>query len=223
LRAVVFANGLLNEPHTAAAAIRADDFIIAADGGLYHCQNLALIPDILIGDLDSVEPADLDRLEAAGVEMLSYPTHKDFTDLELALQLAKERGAAEILVFGALGARWDQTLANLLLPAASNLAGSHIVLIDGSQEIQLLSSGETLELHGKRGDTLSLIPVGGDAQGVTTRNLEYPLIQETLFLGASRGISNVFLHDRATVHIEKGLVLCVMIHLTDEGRKTDDE
>ena len=76
--------------------------------------------------------------------------------------------------WGRLGARWDQTLANLLLPASEVFSGVHIRLLDGLQEVFLLRAGESAEVTGSPGDTVSLIPLGGDAQGVTTDGLEYP-------------------------------------------------
>jgi thiamine pyrophosphokinase len=209
---VIFANGLLSDPDRARAAIRPDDLLIAADGGSAHFQALDLTPHVLIGDFDSLSETDLERLGSRGVEILRHPAHKDFTDLELALQYAERREAGEIWVYAALGARWDHTLVNLLLPAAADLQKSRIVLIDGPQEIRLIHSGESLEVHGKTGDILSLIPLRGDAHGVTTEDLEYPLFGETLFFGSTRGVSNVFLRDAASVRLERGLLMCVVIH-----------
>ena len=213
MRAVIFANGLLSDPDRARAAIRADDLLIAADGGSAHFLALDLTPHVLIGDFDSLNKTDLEQLQSRGVEIIRHPAHKDFTDLELALQYAEGREAEEILVYAALGARWDHTLANLLLPAAADLQKSRIVLMDGAHEIRLIRSGESQEVHGKRGDILSLIPLGGDAHGVTTADLEYPLSSETLYFGGTRGVSNVFLRDAASVRLERGQLLCVVIHI----------
>jgi thiamine pyrophosphokinase len=210
---VIFANGVLSDPQGARAAIRPGDLLIAADGGSAHFLALGLTPHVLIGDFDSLDESDLERLQSRGVEIIRHPAHKDFTDLELALQYAEGREAEEIRVYAALGARWDHTLANLLLPAAADLQKSRIVLIDGPHEIRLIRSGETLAVQAKRGDTLSLIPLGGDAHGVSTANLEYPLSGETLFFGGTRGVSNVFLSNIASVRLEQGLLLCVVIHL----------
>lgn len=211
MRAVIFANGVLSQPETVRAVLRPGDLLIAADGGASHCRRLGLTPAYIIGDFDSLSPADLAALEAAGSELLRYPYRKDFTDLELALLLAQERGASEVLVLAALGARWDQTLANLLLPAAAQFTAP-IALLDGPQEIRLLRSGANLELHGRPGDTVSLVPLGGDACGITTRDLEYPLNGECLQFGSTRGISNVMTGPTAGVRLESGLLLCVVIH-----------
>jgi thiamine pyrophosphokinase len=212
LRAVIFANGVLNDPEAAKAMLQAGDVIIAADGGALHCRRLGLLPQVLIGDFDSLDAQELAGLQAAGSETIRHPARKDYTDLELALIYARDRGMDEILVMGALGARWDQTLANLLLPATQALASLRISLVDGPQEILLLRGGSHLEVRGRPGDLVSLIPLGGDASGVITRGLEYPLEDEMLPFGGTRGISNVLLGEKGDVSLRQGILLCVVIH-----------
>ncbi len=214
-RAVIFANGVMTDPEATLAAIHPNDLIIAADGGLRHCQELGLTPAVLIGDFDSLDKAELAKMETSGAEIIHHPTRKDFTDLELALQHAHALGVTDIIVVAALGARWDQTLANLLLPAHPGLDDVHIRLVDGTQEIMLVRGGASssgLEINGRPGDIVSLIPLGGDANGITTHGLEYPLTDGALFFGATRGISNVLLGETASVHLEQGLLLCIVIH-----------
>lgn len=213
-RAVIFANGVLSDPASARAALAGGDVVIAADGGARHCRELGIKPDYLIGDFDSLEPSELEQFEAEGVNILRHPARKDYTDLELAIRHAHSLGANEILVLGALGRRWDQTLANLLLPAAGEYAGLQMRLLDAAQEVLLARSGSQLTLHGQPGDTVSLIPLGGDAHGITTHGLEYPLQQETLYFGTTRGVSNALLSETAMVQLEQGMLLCVVIHHT---------
>jgi thiamine pyrophosphokinase len=210
LRAVIFANGSLNPP----VKLSPGDFIIAADGGARHCLARGLVPSVVIGDLDSLTPADLESLKALGAKILQFPVRKDFTDLELALQHAQTSGADEILILGALGARWDQTLANVALPAA--FPELNIRLADGYQEFFYLRTGETLTISGRPGDTLSLIPLGGEAQGITTDRLEYPLHGENLPLGSTRGVSNVLLAEQAQIALREGCLLCVVIHQPEQ-------
>ena len=211
MRTVIFANGVLNNLQDVHDIILPDDLIIAADGGMTHCRALGIKPSIVIGDLDSLDPDYLKSLQTSGTEIISYPINKDQTDLELALHKALDLGSDEILVLGALGARWDMTIANLLLPAASEFSKVAIRLIDGHQEIVLLRGKGELTFKGKKGDILSLIPLGQDAYGVTLLGLEYPLKDDALRFGATRGISNVLIDDTATVYLKKGLLLCIHI------------
>ena len=208
MRAVIFANGNTDNSDS---VFSGKDLIIAADGGMHHCLSLGLTPDVVIGDLDSLTADDIKGLQIASVEIIRYPAKKDQTDLELALKLAIDRGADEIVVFGAMGGRWDMSIANILLPAEQNLSNATIRIIDGRHEIMLLRSGKEITFHGEKGDILSLIPLSRDAQGITTIGLEYPLKDNLLRLGSSRGISNVFVEEIATVHLKQGLLLCVHI------------
>jgi thiamine pyrophosphokinase len=206
MRVIVFANGVMHSHFT----LEVDDVLIAADGGLRHCLDLGLQPAILIGDMDSIDEGNLAALEPSKTLILRYPTKKDFTDLELALQHALKLGADEIVIVAALGARWDQTIANLFLPAS--FPSVKISLLDGSQEIHYIRAGEKLEIHGQPGDMVSLIPLAGKAYGVTSEHLEYPLQGGELTFGSTRGISNVLLEETGTISINGGLLLCIVIH-----------
>ena len=165
--------------------------IIAADGGAAHCRTLDITPDVIIGDMDSLSEEDQQYWAEQGVPFIRHDRRKDETDLELALLHARDLRANETLVLGALGGRWDQTFANLLLPVYHRLAGLDVTFWHAGTWIYVI--GQSRTIRGKAGQTVSLIPVGGDALGVTTAGLEYPLTNETLYLGGSRGVSNVLL------------------------------
>jgi thiamine pyrophosphokinase len=218
-RAVIFANGVLNHPDTARRLVESGDLLVAADGGARLCRKLGFSPHVLIGDFDSLPEDELESLVAGGTRIIQHPMRKDYTDLELALRHVHGMGVEEVIVIAALGLRWDQTLANLLLPAANDLAGMSIRLADGPQEVMLIRPGRAIAIYGMSGDTVSLIPLGGDAIGVSTQGLEYPLRDEILYFGATRGLSNVMLGEMAEVSLANGLLLCVMIHA--EERMTD--
>ncbi len=206
MRAVIFANGWFKQ----LPELHPEDLLIAANGGARHCMSLGIRPAVVIGDFDSLDESELAVLKANGSEILQYPTRKDYTDLELAVRHAERLGADEILVVAALGARWDQTMANLLLPAAFDSVP--ITLVDEKQEIHLARSGENLVVRGQPGDTVSLIPLAGDALGISTQNLEYPLKKENLLFGSTRGVSNVMLVESASVSLEHGILSVVVIH-----------
>lgn len=213
MRTVIFANGVLNNLQDVHDIILPDDLIIAADGGMTHCRTLGIKPSIVIGDLDSLDPDYLKSLQTSGTKIIRYPINKDQTDLELALHKALDLGYDEILVLGALGARWDMTIANLLLPAASEFSKVTIRLIDGHQEIILLRGRGELIFNGKKGDMLSIVPLGQDAYGVTLRGLKYPLEDDVLKFGATQGISNVLIDNTATVYLKKGLLFCIHVRM----------
>lgn len=212
MRTVIFANGLFTDPQQVRRLLRPDDYLIAADGGARYCLRLGVRPHLAIGDFDSLETEYLAELQAAGVPLRRFPAEKDETDLELALSAAHEAGADEVIILGALGGRWDMTLSNMLLLAHSDFQQMYLSLVDGSQEIRLLSPGRTWEIHGQPGDTVSLIPLQGDAEGITTHGLRYPLQDGVLRFGAARGVSNILLENPAQISLRKGLLVCILIH-----------
>ena len=209
LRIVIFSNGRVEHPEIDRDHLRPDDHLYAADGGLHHILAFDQLPNLVIGDLDSIDGGLVRRLKSRSIEILQYPPRKDETDLELALREAVKRGAEEILIFGALGGRWDQTFANILLPTLPEFQKAEITFIDGQQEIHWIGPGHTFQLKGKPGDTVSLIPLTGDVDGVRTSGLEYPLQGESLRFGTTRGVSNVLTSPTASVDIESGILLCV--------------
>lgn len=207
---LVFANGDLNDGPAIRAALKTAEspLVIAADGGLRHAQALGLHPDIIIGDMDSADPAMLDQAAQGGTALLSYPTHKDETDLELALITAVQRGCDLIRVIGAIGGRLDQTISNVYLLALPELVECDVRLVSGTQTMWLAYPGMT-PLTAAPNDTLSLVPLAGEVTNIVTEGLAYPLRGETLKFGPARGVSNVFLSTEARVTFESGLLLIV--------------
>jgi thiamine pyrophosphokinase len=210
LYALVFANGDLNDGPAVQAALAQPGprLVIAADGGLRLVEQLSLSPDLVIGDMDSVDPVKLAEEVPHGTEIKAFPTHKDETDLELALTEAARRGCDTIRVIGFLGDRLDQTLGNVYLLALPVLDHCDVRLVSHAQTTWLARPGETV-ISGQPGDTLSLLPIAGDAIGIVTEGLEYPLRHETLAFGPARGMSNVLLGTEARFTFEHGLLLVV--------------
>ena len=206
-RAVIFANGRMETPPPFIRDINESDLIIAADGGTQHCKSLGITPNVIIGDLDSTDSNDLATYQQAGVKIIQHPSHKDETDLELALLLTLQFEILQVYVIGALGARWDMTIANVLLLANPKFSRLSIHLLDGSQELIILRGNDQLKIKGKAGALISLLPIAGDVLGITTHGLEYPLNHETLYFGATRGVSNIFTNDHAELSVTEGILL----------------
>ena len=215
MRAIIFANGDAPDRSTAARWTTKADLIIAADGGTRHALSLGVLPHGVIGDLDSLAEADRAQLDRSGVPLIIYPTHKDYTDLELALRYALEQHATEIVIFSALGGRWDQSLANIMLLTWPELAHVPTHIIDRQLAIRVIR--DQTEITGRVGDGLSLIALQGDARGVTIAGCEYPLHNATLPFGATLGISNVLSETSARVSVAEGLVLALHTLQDEEG------
>ena len=181
--------------------------VVAADGGLDRALALGLAVDVVIGDLDSVSDAALAAAEAAGTRVVRHPAAKDASDLELALDEAIALGARRVLVIASANGRLDHLLASLELLAADRYAELELDAAVGDALVHVIRGRRVLE--GAPGDLVSLIPVAGPVEGVTTSGLEYPLSGETLAPGTTRGVSNVFVDAVARVEIATGVLLAI--------------
>lgn len=206
-RALIFINGNLPDLDAVRHILHPDDFMIAADGGTRHLLALDLLPSVVIGDLDSLDPAHRLTLEKNHVEIIQHPRDKDETDLELAINYALDLGYQNIRLVAALGGRLDQTLANLSLLANPSLAELDVRIDDGVEEAFFIR--RQAQIHGRAGETVSLIPWGGDVTGIRTEGLRWPLHGETLYAYKTRGISNEILSEEARINIKSGLLLCI--------------
>jgi len=206
-RVVVVMNGAFAHIERLLAVLDTADCVIAADGGANWLADHGRLPDILVGDLDSVHPEILQQAELSGRKVLRYPQHKDETDAELALAAAAATEPGEIILLGALGGRIDHTLGNLSLLNMEALRSLNVRIYDGLSAVWLVS--DYTEICGMAGDLVSLIPWGGDAHGVKTEGLAYALRGETLRFGPSRGISNSLTAEHARVSLAGGQLLIV--------------
>lgn len=213
---LVFANGKLAGIDWLKAYLRDAAAIIAANGGARHIVEAGYQPDVIIGDMDSLSGPDNSQLQLSGAQMLSYPEDKDETDLELALTYAFENYDADILVMGALGGRLDQTLANILLLADAKFSGRRIEIREAHQRAWLVE--KSTRIQADIGDLVSLIPIGGDVHVAGTTGLKWPLQDERLIFGGSRGISNVLTDEVAEVTLKSGCLICVV----SDGQRIDE-
>jgi len=204
---LLFANGDLEEIEWIRPYLAASAAVIAADGGSKHLWRLDHLPDAVIGDMDSLPPQVRQWLAAANVPLVVAPVHKDETDLELALLHAAAHYDEEILIFAAFGGRLDQTLANILLLTHPTLVQRQIELLTPHERAWLVTA-ET-EIHGEIGDTVSLIPLGGEVLVRHTRGLLWSLTDEILAFGPARGVSNEMTAAMAHVSVDSGTLLCI--------------
>lgn len=209
--ALIFANGEAAMPPDLADLLGRAGLIIAADGGAGHCARLGIVPHHLIGDLDSLEEEILQQLQHQGTLIHRHPPEKDATDLELALDLALDLGASETWLIGALGGRWDMSLANILLCAQEKYRPLRLSLAGSECRMHLIHAGSAYTIRPRPGSKVSLLPLRGDAHGITLEGFQYPLRDATLPFGTSRGISNVAKAAEATVHLREGMLLCICL------------
>lgn len=204
-RAVLFANGQAKPGFE--VSLLPGDFLVAVDGGLHHLKRLGLKPDLLIGDLDSVDASDLVEIMDVGIEVQRFPPAKDQTDLELALEYTLKNGYAQIVIAYPFGERVDHTLGNLSLLSRPDLAGKTLSLDDGQMEARLLDASASLTTQ--PGDLISLIAWGIPVEGIITKGLQYSLKNESLVPWQTRGISNVALTNSIEIDFRSGRLLII--------------
>jgi thiamine pyrophosphokinase len=206
MRAVVVAHGDVLPSDR--AAIDGDSFVVAADGGAFALERWNILPHLVVGDMDSLGQAGVERLARQGIAVARFPPDKDESDLELAVAQAIAAGAKEIVVLGALGGeRLDHEAANLLLLADPGYDGVHIEARRGALRVRALRGPGSLTFDGPTGSRVTLLPVAGDAEGVSTTGLRYRLDAETLRFGRARGLSNEIAALPASVSFDRGTLL----------------
>lgn len=168
-----------------------DVLVIAADAGARHLLQAGYLPDIAVGDFDSLSPDELAFLQQSGCDVRKHPCAKNETDTQLAVDIAIAAGAREITIYGGIGGRLDHSLANILLLVYIHEQGCTGKITDGAQTAVLLT--DSLELTGQHpGDILSILPLTSKLTGLNIKGLRYPLIDAEIQMGITRTISNEF-------------------------------
>lgn len=193
LRVVIIAGGAY-EP---CIDIKEDDFVICADHGYDYALKYSIHTDMLIGDFDSVN-ADISPVK----DKISFPSRKDFSDSEIAVKKAIEMKPDEVALLGFTGSRLDHSLANLTMLKQFYERGITAYIADAHNTVYYYK--DFFEINGKKGSLVSLVPMTYEISSITTYGLDYPLDNETLYFGQSRGISNVVVSDKAGYKSKSG-------------------
>ncbi len=206
MKAVVVAHGDVDPRDR--AELNGADLVVAADGGTLALERWGVLPHAIVGDLDSLGAERALEYGTRGVTVVPFSPEKDESDLELAIAHAVGAKADDIVLLAIFGGeRFDHELANTLLLAGEAYRGRCLRAVRGDVTVRALHGGEQLELAGVAGDLVTLLAVRGDAEGVRTQGLRYPLAGETLRFGAARGLSNVVVSAPASIACERGVLL----------------
>ncbi|MCR2802870.1 thiamine diphosphokinase [Paenibacillus soyae] len=205
-RIVIFAGGTLGD--WALAHLRADDTLIGADSGARFLIENGYSPDIAIGDFDSVTESEMASIRARSKQTIACdPIDKDYTDTEMAFRLALDMKPAELLLMGALGTRFDHSLANVHLLALADEHGIPAQIVDEHNQVRIVSA--TSVVHMQDHPQLSLLPLTERVTGITLKGFRYPLHEATLTIGQSLGISNVLIGEEGIVALREGKLLVI--------------
>ncbi len=210
-RAVVFANGDCSKREWSLANIDANDLLLCVDGGVRHCLQANLTPDVVVGDLDSLDAQSKLALQNLNAETVRYPQDKDASDLELALQLLAERSCNEVLLLGISGGRSDHMLFNWQVVAGRSWP-FRLQLIDHSVIAYVVDAANPFAQSTPIGQTFSVVPVAAKAQGLCVSGARFPLQKVSLEVGSTLGLSNVVTESHLQVSVDAGIVLVMLVH-----------
>jgi len=183
--------------------------IIAADKGADYLLGIGILPDYLIGDMDSASVATINSCcEAAKCEIIRHLPEKDQTDGELAMMQAMTLSPEKIVFCGSLGDRIDHSLANIFCASSFVLSGVQISLESNSQEMVLLAGKMHCSDWGI-GETVSLLALGSSCYVEKIKGFKYPLVDRELQSSSSLGISNEIVDASVDVNIKSGMAMVI--------------
>ncbi len=205
-RVVIFSGGQLDL--WALAHVREGDLLIGADHGALFLVEHGFVPYLSVGDFDSVTPEQLIRIREGSRKTEAYdPIDKDYTDTELAFERALEIRPDEVILVGALGTRFDHSLANIHLLVKAMQHGIPASIADEHNEIRL--TADRLAIRGTGYSNVSLLPLMPRVTGITLSGFRYPLTDAVLAMGQSLGISNVLEEEEGIITVGDGWLLVV--------------
>lgn len=189
------------------------DYVIAADRGLEFCAKAFWVPDCVVGDYDSVDPAAMDYFR--GIEAIQWVDlipEKDDTDTEAAVRLAIEKGSTSVSILGATGSRIDHVLGNIQLLYQLYQAGVEGYLVDACNRIRLVSGICVITKKEQFGKYVSVIPFEKSLSDVLLRGMKYPLNHGRISMGTTLGISNEIVGEQAEISVGNDLALIIESH-----------
>lgn len=176
------------------------DYVIAVDGGFASLEAIGRKPDMALGDFDSL------GYVPKGLRVVQFSSHKDKSDMELALDRARSMRYDEVYVYGGLGRRLDHTLANLQLFALYSEKGLFVTAVDEDTSVVFITGPDTFEMPAVEAGTVSVFSMNDRAEGVFERGLAYELDDAVLTNRTSLGLSNELIGEAVMIGVEKGTI-----------------
>ncbi|MCL1594514.1 MAG: thiamine diphosphokinase [Actinomycetia bacterium] len=204
-RSLLFAGGNISD----IAAIPDHDIVIAADSGYDLARQKGIDVDVLIGDLDSISAEGLTHAETTGVHIHRFDIDKDATDFELALVAAQDLGVTSVDIYGGEGGSLGHFIGITTGITAQRWRHLAIEWHMGTRSLYPVHPKQPLRLDAPQGSSLTIIPIG-DTRGVSATGVRWPLVDEQLPRGTSRGLSNVVVETTQTICLDQGTLLVIV-------------
>lgn len=214
-RAIIVSNGDIKKPAltykriTSEYGFSSKDLIIGADGGAKNSLKLNLTPDVIIGDMDSIEKEAKTKLNAISnnIKYIKTSPDKDKSDTHLAVEYAVKLKVKKIIITGAIGDRLDHSLANIFMLSSFFLKNMDVKILTDTSEISVVR--KSCSIKGKTGNIISMFSLTPYTYFIKTTGLKYVLEEEKLFFSPIRGLSNIFTQDVANIKIRGGIILLI--------------
>lgn len=187
------------------------DYIIACDRGLDNADKYGLIPDLAVGDFDSVSKDNLIKMEESGLKNMRYPKEKDDTDTMIAIKQALDMGFFNIKILCAFGGRTDHTFANIQAARYAAERGAVVELIDEGSKTTVFANVK-IEFERQKECFFSVFSLSDKSEGVSIKGTKYELEEYELTGDFPLGVSNEFVQEKAAVSVRKG---CLMVVIAD--------
>lgn len=181
------------------------DFIIGADKGCEVLYKYEITPDVILGDFDSADMKIINAIEKKAKKKIKFKKEKDYTDTEIAFNLALENNPDEIVILGATGTRYDHSLSNIGLLKKALSKGVNARIIDDNNLMFL--TDKNISLKGNLGDTISFHAYSEEVKNFSIKNSKYDLNNHLLKLGDGLTTSNEFLEEYIDISFDSGIIL----------------
>ncbi|MES0342170.1 MAG: thiamine diphosphokinase [Candidatus Humimicrobiaceae bacterium] len=213
--AIIIANGFIADPSLTYKRIQGrfgfsgDDIVICADGGASNALKMGLIPDVVIGDMDSIKFGVKEKIrnKSTKTRYISTSTQKDESDTQLAVEYALGLYVKKIMITGAVGDRIDHTLANIILLTSPGLEDIDVRILTDNSDMFIVR--KPITIGGVPGKTITLISLSPYTYFIGTEGLKYELKEEKLDFSPVRGLSNEFIDKKAKLDIREETLLVI--------------
>lgn len=211
MKAIIVTGGNKPSKKLLNSYIKSGDLIIGADKGSEYLYDYEIMPNIILGDFDSISEEKLKKIEEKQVEIIKFPPEKDYTDTEIAIMEAMKRGADTIYLFGGLGTRADHSLGNIGLLLTTKNKGARLLIVDDHNKMYL--ADKNMSLNGSQGEIISFHALSDVVKGFEIRGAKYNLNSYDMHLLDPRAVCNEFIDTPINIKYESGELL--IIHALD--------
>lgn len=207
MKALIVSGGKAPSKHLLLESYKKADIIIGADKGCEVLYQYNISPKYILGDFDSADNKIIACMEANGCKKIKYKKEKDFTDTEIAFNLALEEGATEIILLGVTGTRYDHSLSNIGLMLKGLKKSIHVEIVDDNNRIFLCD--KSMILRGNKGDIISFHAYCEIVKNFTIKNSKYDLLNYDLSLGDGLTTSNEFVGKDIKITFDSGIIMVI--------------